>query len=105
MKNSDYFGRDPDSESGPRCPRRVQRRNGSPAPDASARRPYLNSYEKKIKKNKLKKCGIVVAKRNPSVSMHPRWSELRRDVNKLTISFLHVAPLRRGSLRAAAEDF
>ena len=34
-----YSGRD----SAPRCPRRVQRRNGSP-PDASARRPYLNSY-------------------------------------------------------------
>ena len=34
-----YSGRD----SAPRCPRRVQRRNGSPAPDASARRPYLNS--------------------------------------------------------------
>jgi hypothetical protein len=31
-----------------RAARRVQRRNGSPAPDASARRPYLNSYENSL---------------------------------------------------------
>ena len=39
-----YSRRDPDSESGPRRPRRILRRNGSPPQDASARRPYLNSY-------------------------------------------------------------
>jgi len=41
--NCDYSGRD----SSPSCPRRVQRCKGSP-PDASARRPYLNSYAKLI---------------------------------------------------------
>jgi hypothetical protein len=48
---------------------------------------------------------IVVAKKIPPVSMLPRWSELRCNVNNLTISFLHVAPMMRDSLRAAAEDF
>ena len=41
MEKRNFSGRD----SAPRCPRRVQRRNGSP-PDASARRPYLNSSRK-----------------------------------------------------------